>query len=56
MLAGLERLAIEQIRVNPVLDFGAFHATQAEAIALAMVAAGAAGLLALSQRTSPAPA
>lgn len=56
VLAGLERLAIEQIRVNPILDFGAFHATQAEAIALAMVAGGAAGLLALSQRTSAAPA
>jgi phosphatidylglycerol:prolipoprotein diacylglycerol transferase len=56
VLAGLERLAIEQIRVNPVLDFGAFHATQAEAIALAMVASGVAGLLALSQRVSTAPA
>lgn len=57
VLAGLERLAIEQIRVNPVLDFGVFHATQAEAIALMMVAAGIAGLLALSRRTaSPLPA
>jgi phosphatidylglycerol---prolipoprotein diacylglyceryl transferase len=53
VLAGLERLAIEQIRVNPVLDFGVFHATQAEAIALAMVAGGIAGLLALSRRASP---
>ncbi|GAB2843325.1 hypothetical protein GCM10027277_08440 [Pseudoduganella ginsengisoli] len=51
VLAGIERLAIEQIRVNPVLDFGIFHATQAEAIALAMVACGAAALVVLTRRT-----
>jgi phosphatidylglycerol:prolipoprotein diacylglycerol transferase len=49
LLAGVERFLIEQIRVNPVLDFGAFHATQAELIAAAMICAGLAGMLALGR-------
>jgi phosphatidylglycerol---prolipoprotein diacylglyceryl transferase len=55
LLAGVERLLIEQIRVNPVLDFGFVHATQAEMIAAALIGAGAAGLAVLSRRTQPAP-
>lgn len=43
LLAGAERLLIEQIRINPVLDFGGIHATQAEMIAALLILAGAAG-------------
>jgi phosphatidylglycerol---prolipoprotein diacylglyceryl transferase len=54
LLAGAERLLVEQIRVNPVLDFGFVHATQAEMIAATLIAAGAAGLAMLGRRTHAA--
>jgi phosphatidylglycerol:prolipoprotein diacylglycerol transferase len=54
LLAGVERLLVEQIRVNPVLDFGLVHATQAEMIAAALIAAGIAGLAVLGRRTHAA--
>jgi phosphatidylglycerol:prolipoprotein diacylglycerol transferase len=50
LLAGVERLLIEQIRVNPVLSLGPVHATQAEMIATALIAAGLFGLAALTRR------
>jgi phosphatidylglycerol:prolipoprotein diacylglycerol transferase len=52
LLAGLERLLIEQIRVNPVFEFGGVHATQAEMIAAAMVVCGLVGIAACSRRRS----
>ncbi|GAB3459902.1 hypothetical protein GCM10027321_18680 [Massilia terrae] len=54
LLAGAERLLIEQIRVNPVLQVGFIHGTQAEMIAVALIAAGAAGLALLTRRSGPA--
>ena len=57
LLAGLERLLIEQIRVNPVLDVAGIHATQAEMIAVVLAVCGAAGIALLSRRKMPqAPA
>jgi phosphatidylglycerol:prolipoprotein diacylglycerol transferase len=53
LLAGIERLLIEQIRVNPVFDLGLVHATQAEIIASALILVGLAGLAALSRRAKP---
>jgi phosphatidylglycerol:prolipoprotein diacylglycerol transferase len=53
VLAGIERLLIEQIRVNPVFDLGLVHATQAEIIASALILIGLAGLAALSRRAKP---
>jgi phosphatidylglycerol:prolipoprotein diacylglycerol transferase len=50
MLAGAERLLIEQIRVNPVFNLAGVHATQAEIIAAALIALGAIGSVILSQR------
>lgn len=44
LMAGLERLLIEQIRVNPVLELGMLRATQAEMIAVAMAVCGLAGM------------
>ena len=55
LLAGAERLLIEQIRVNPVLQIGFIHGTQAEMIAVALIAAGAAGLALLTRRSGAAP-
>jgi phosphatidylglycerol:prolipoprotein diacylglycerol transferase len=49
LLAGAERLLIEQIRINPVLDFGAIRATQAEMIAALLIVAGAAGTALLAR-------
>lgn len=40
LLAGAERLLIEQIRINPVLDFQIVRATQAEFISGVLIAAG----------------
>lgn len=40
LLAGFERLLIEQIRVNPVFSLGPVQATQAEMIAVALIATG----------------
>lgn len=50
VLAGVERLLIEQIRVNPVFNVAGMHATQAEIIAAGLIAMGAIGALLLSQR------
>jgi phosphatidylglycerol:prolipoprotein diacylglycerol transferase len=50
LLAGVERLLIEQIRVNPVFEFAGLRATQAEIIASAMVVCGLAGIALLSRR------
>jgi phosphatidylglycerol:prolipoprotein diacylglycerol transferase len=50
LLAGVERLLIEQIRVNPVLHLGPVHATQAEMIATALIAVGLFGIAALTRR------
>jgi phosphatidylglycerol:prolipoprotein diacylglycerol transferase len=50
LLAGFERLAIEQSRVNPVLDFMGIHATQAEMISGVFIAAGLAGIAALGRQ------
>jgi phosphatidylglycerol:prolipoprotein diacylglycerol transferase len=50
LLAGTERLLIEQIRVNPVFELGPVHATQAEVIAGALIVMGLAGLAASSRR------
>jgi phosphatidylglycerol:prolipoprotein diacylglycerol transferase len=51
ILAGVERLLIEQIRVNPVFDIAGVRATQAEIIAVVLIALGAVGSLILSQRS-----
>lgn len=51
LMAGAERLLIEQIRVNPVLEVGAIHATQAEMIAVALIGLGVAGLALLTRRS-----
>ncbi|HXA46277.1 MAG TPA: prolipoprotein diacylglyceryl transferase [Burkholderiaceae bacterium] len=50
LLAGVERLFIEQIRVNPVLNIGGFHATQAELISIALIVLGLIGIALLSRR------
>lgn len=50
LLAGVERLLIEQIRVNPPYSFAGMHATQAELIAAAMIVAGLVGLALLGRR------
>jgi phosphatidylglycerol:prolipoprotein diacylglycerol transferase len=50
LLAGLERLLIEQIRVNPVLNFGGVHATQAEIVAMVLTVCGLVGMAVLSRR------
>lgn len=49
-LAGVERLLIEQIRVNPVFDIAGLHATQAEMIAVVLIVLGVVGTIALAQR------
>jgi phosphatidylglycerol:prolipoprotein diacylglycerol transferase len=55
LLAGLERLLIEQIRVNPVFDLGMVRATQAEIVAVALILAGLLGLALLRGRASASP-
>ncbi|MES2162685.1 MAG: prolipoprotein diacylglyceryl transferase family protein [Pseudomonadota bacterium] len=52
MLAGVERLLIEQIRVNPVFNIAGLHATQAEIIAVTLIVLGVIGALSLSLRPS----
>lgn len=52
LLAGAERLLIEQIRVNPVLNFMGIRATQAEMISGVFVALGLAGIALLSHRAT----
>ena len=54
LLAGIERLLIEQIRVNPVFDIAGIAATQAEMIAVGMIVAGLAGIAMLSRAVMPA--
>jgi phosphatidylglycerol:prolipoprotein diacylglycerol transferase len=55
VLAGVERLLIEQIRVNPVFAIGGLQATQAEMIAVVLIVLGLAGVAMLTRRL-PAPA
>lgn len=50
VLAGAERLLIEQIRVNPVLDVLGVRATQAEMIAVVLIVLGMAGMALLGRR------
>ncbi|MCD2515954.1 prolipoprotein diacylglyceryl transferase [Massilia sp. G4R7] len=50
LLAGMERLLIEQIRVNPPYSFAGIHATQAQLITAGMIAAGLIGLALLTRR------
>jgi len=50
LLAGVERLLIEQIRINPVLNFFGIHATQAQLIAVVLMLLGSFGLILLSRR------
>jgi phosphatidylglycerol:prolipoprotein diacylglycerol transferase len=50
LLAGVERLLIEQIRVNPPYSFAGIHATQAELIASGLIAAGLVGIVLLGRR------
>ncbi|NHZ98748.1 prolipoprotein diacylglyceryl transferase [Massilia sp. CCM 8734] len=54
VLAGIERFAIEQIRVNPVMSIGGVHASQAEIIAVLLALAGLIGMALLSRRAAPA--
>ena len=44
LLAGAERFLIEQIRVNPILDIVGIKATQAEMIAVTLIAIGLIGV------------
>lgn len=50
VLAGLERLLIEQIRVNPRFAFAGVQASQAEIVAVVLALAGAVGIVLLSRR------
>ncbi len=49
ILAGAERLLIEQIRVNPPYHFMGYQATQAEIIAVTLMVLGAIGVALLSR-------
>jgi phosphatidylglycerol:prolipoprotein diacylglycerol transferase len=51
ILAGVERLLIEQIRVNPVLDVMGVMATQAQMIAVTLIVLGVVGAVALMRRS-----
>ena len=55
LLAGVERLLIEQIRVNPVLQFGPVHATQAQIISVVLIASGVIGIALMSRRKADLP-
>ena len=50
LFAGIERMLIEQIRINPVLSFAGLHATQAEFISIAIMLLGLAGLVLFGHR------
>lgn len=50
LLAGVERLLIEQIRVNPVFDLGGVLATQAEMVSVALIVCGVVGMAVLGRR------
>ena len=54
LLSGMERLLIEQVRVNSEYDLGFVQATQAEIIAVALIGAGAWLLLRRSVAQKPA--
>jgi phosphatidylglycerol:prolipoprotein diacylglycerol transferase len=54
LLAGIERLLIEQIRVNPELSFAGVQATQAEMIAAALLVCGLSGIAMLSRERGAA--
>jgi phosphatidylglycerol:prolipoprotein diacylglycerol transferase len=54
LLAGAERLLIEQIRVNVKFDLFGMHVTQAEFIAVGFMVAGIAGMALLGRRGSAA--
>jgi phosphatidylglycerol:prolipoprotein diacylglycerol transferase len=57
LLAGAERLLIEQIRINPKLDFVVARATQAEFISVLLIGAGVLTLLVRSRpHDAPQPA
>jgi len=51
LLAGIERLLIEQIRVNVKFELYGVHFTQAKFIAVAFIAMGAVGMALLGRRT-----
>jgi len=53
LLAGIERLLIEQIRVNIRFALYGMHFTQAEFIAVLFIAMGAAGMMLLGRRALP---
>lgn len=50
VLAGVERLLVEQIRVNPVLNVAGIMATQAQMIAVTLIVLGTVGALVLARR------
>ncbi len=50
VLAGVERLLVEQIRVNPVLNVAGVMATQAQMIAVTLIVLGVVGSVALARR------
>jgi phosphatidylglycerol:prolipoprotein diacylglycerol transferase len=50
VLAGVERLLIEQIRVNPLLDIVGVMATQAQMIAVTLIVLGVVGTVALARK------
>lgn len=52
ILAGMERLLIEQIRVNPAYDLGLFRATQAELVAVALLIVGISSTIVLAKRSA----
>lgn len=54
VLCGLERFAIEQIRVNSIVHLFGISATQAQIISVALIAVGALGLIVYGRR-SPRP-
>lgn len=56
LLTGIERLLIEQIRVNATFEFLGMQLTQAELIAVAMLVVGAVGVVVLRRARLPAAA
>jgi phosphatidylglycerol:prolipoprotein diacylglycerol transferase len=50
VLAGIERLLVEQIRINPVFNIAGIHATQAEIIAVVLIVLGIVGVVLLGKR------
>ncbi|MBB6133217.1 phosphatidylglycerol:prolipoprotein diacylglycerol transferase [Massilia aurea] len=49
LLAGVERMVIEQVRINPMFDIGFATATQAEIISGLLILSGAVGLVLLAR-------